>query len=678
MPEGGGVYRALFENITFDANLLADNGILEIGAADSTFRDVSVLNAAHAGIRCALFQTTPTLSAVTATVPGGSPAGVTVSLLDPNFLGLMGAQVAGTYPVRLQVQTPGARDVAQLKLSLDGGATFQTFLQPISVRSNIAVDGGTGNATAITGIQAQFPPGPYFAGDHWDFTATTTNGDISPVAPNFEIRYDNIVLVGCGWAYSTAAVSGRLGGNLTVLGASSITLTAGSLFAVGTGAVDFTTMRMAGASRAALWVNVAGGKSFQVIGALSPTVLALTPDTAPTAAQAGSGLDFTIGTGGGFYEDGLTETGDQFILGGHTDLVSVGWSFGAQFGAHMVSHEFTNCGLFACMFGGSISNGSTRNVIDSVQMNSQTHGGMYFAPSSSGSWIEPHHQNISSDGRGSGWILTIQGSVYPVDIGGTVSNLALNTLTLTPGLPFTFVTGAETIPVPDLTQPAGHASYVRFTATSALLLTGSPTIAVPPINGLVLVLHNVGTNPVTFQASGGFQYSGSGMELDMPRVTVGSLEIITLISSGTQWFQWGGVSHIYRGPFAASSSSGNFGSEQVTTTDATPTTIYSLLVGSGFGFDAIAFEFDLIANTAGGAARASWLRVSASLDNAGVIDGAPDLGVARGSNGGNPPAGWTWSITSPAASRVNIQVTGAAATTIDWGIKVRMITGSGR
>lgn len=537
VPEGGGPYRSRFRNLTFDANLMANNCVFLIGAAYSEFKDCNFRNAPMCGIREAGYQNQATLSAVTATVPGGSPAGVTVTQLDLNYIGFISAQTAGTYTLRLQCTTAGALDTAQFAIN-ENGAGLGLLTQPISATANIAIGSPTGVIQFMSGLQARFPAGTYHVADHWDLTFTVTNSDtLFPVTANWKLQMDTCSFVSCGWTYPTSATGQSWGANQT-FATGTLTLTAASNLAVGVG-TTFTTMRTAGWARAVLWAKTGGnGKMFQIIGALSDTVLALNPggNTLPTSTQVG--LDYAIGTGAGDYDDGVSEIAEHLIQGCRADSVTVTFCHAMFLGSTFIANEHTNCDFFGGVFGATAANGSTTNVIIGDTIASGVRQDYYLAPGSSGTIIEPHgHAGAGYGGDGSGWMKISNGKITPLGP-NTASNLPIHTLQLGQTGAFAFTTGGETIPAPDLTSQLAFGSLIQFTTPSAMTLTGTPILTNVSNDGVIVYMQNIGSFVVRVPNDA---VGSSSIKFPQPFVDFQPNDMLVLVSRQSRWMVTGGT-----------------------------------------------------------------------------------------------------------------------------------------
>ncbi len=673
LSEGEGAYRSLFENICFDANNLASNCIITLGAAYSEFKDISCLNAPQCGIREALAPNPLTLSSVTATVPGGSPAGITITQLDPNYNGGWAGN-AGVYPLRLKCTTGGALDTAQFAISQDNGVTFSLFTQPISAKSNIALADGSGNISAMSGLQAQCPAGTYHVGDHWDITITVINGDVGfPVTANWEVRYDKVVFGVCGMAFATFGF-GSVPCSLTLV-TGSIAVTAGSPFAVGTG-TTFTSMGPVGTQRTAIRLKTIPEQVYQVIGALSDTVLALNPDPTVLPPSNLSGLDFAIGTGAGRYDDGLNEITGHLIMGTLVDGCTIGHSGGMVWGDTYLNHEVTGCGFFGAMFGGTSDNLNETNLIMGDRINSQCKYSYYFAATSNGTWLESHSNPSIGQrfvGNGGGWIIQGQGRVW--GLGRCISNVPVHTLYVPPDGPvYTFATAADTIPIPDLTNPVGQGSFLRLVALTPLRLTGTPVLATAPgANGIIRILQNAGSFPITFEnAQTG---SGSGLGLPGNFMVLGPGEAAIFQSTGRGSFGifWNciGIHRVWYNGY------GNFGegTNRVETTNATPTALYTFFTNASVIAAGTAVHFDVTAQSQAGVNVAHWHGLffsDAASNSQFLIDTAVGTGA-----GALPPLGWTLTVDPTGTHAARLLGTGdASGNKVVWSVRARHADGS--
>jgi hypothetical protein len=675
---GNGEFASHLNYFTLDANSLASNGIVSLGGYGSRFNGVHIINAPQSCMRNALFTIPPTISAVT---PGGgntSPAGVTVSIVDPYFLGrTQWVGAAGTYPLKVKVTTTGVRDAGKFAFSVDNGVTYQTLTQFVSHAANIGIDDGTGDVDEPSGIQVQFPAGTYNAPDTYAFSVTTTAADFAtPAAANALMRYDDPVFDTCGTTYATAGVIGSIGlGGTTVVAPGTIAVTAGSSFLIGT-STTFTSQVGAGASRGFVWLPTGGaGTTYQITGALSDTVLAIDGTTALLPTVTLSGLDYAIGYWGGLYDDGLTEAEDGVIIGGHSTRSSVCMQIAGSAGITIVGHELQQCNLVGASFG-SPSDNTTSNLLQSVVIDSQSRLGLYFSQISGGVWEQPHHSNVSFGGSPLAWTINLSGSYSGMS---TPSTTLANTggfsflqnvmMRLVPNIQ-TITSAGQTLALPDFTslRNTGATSFIRAGANASYLMTGK-LFPDPGGPGLIIVLEN--NSPFRLTLQPGNMTGVTNLQLEAPYVTLGPGEIITFISQtsgGLQtWKQIGSIGKQY-----TFNSAGNTGvGERVITTvsSTTPTEIYELDVGNAGVSPGMVGHFDIDAQSQNGVNVGRWHDCKV-LYAVGGVRSAVLCDQISGTSSGAPPLGWAMSVdpsgTTPIAK---IYVAGdVSANTVAWHI----------
>jgi hypothetical protein len=661
--EGAGAYKSWYEHLTFDANNTATNAIYQDGAAYSIFEDVRTINAPFSGFREALIELPATLSSVTCA--GTCTAGtMTVSQLDTGFIGYQNAQnPAGTYPVWLKITTGGSLGTAQFEASTDSGVTYGTVAQTLFAKTNIANDNGFSYIWSLSGFQVQAQAGIYTLGDIYKLTYTTTNGDTPfPPTANWNIKYEDGAFLHDGTVYATSGAISHFESCTVTSTSGTVTQTAGSPFIIGVG-TSFTSMVGAGWSRQSLWTSQSDiGHNFYQVGVLSDTVLFVTNGTLPTTTA--SGLDFAIGSGAGLYNDGLNEISEQYLVDNKFDFVSTGFSTADFRGADMAHNEFTNVCFYGSSFGGPSNIGTqitVNNYIRGDNHNSQCRLGYYLAPGSTGS-INELKKFATFAGSGAGWIYRQLGVEHPLGASSTVSNLPIYTLQLKQAQPFTFTTGAETIPLPSLTDPglSNTGSFIEIQSSSEMTLTGTPVLAPAGSDGIIVYLMNIGSYPITIQAH---SWAASGIYTTGQYVTLTMASFMPLISRQNQWIQTGNVMSLYANSVGDQSGPCN---KTIMTTDSTPVTILNAYVlASSFLNHGSMLKFDIKAQARGGLDVAFW------NDCAVFDDGAANrLGYKCSTYVASPgnAASWTMNTTNSVPFE-NVTIAGdSSGNPVYWSI----------
>ena len=214
------------------------------------------------------------------------------------------------------------------------------------------------------------------------------------------------------------------------------------------------------------------------------------------------------------------------------------------------------------------------------------------------------------------------------------------------------------IPTPTVSLLFNTSTLVSVTSGAGnSTLTAVPAIVPCEQDGVRIILHNTGAGQnVTLKDD---TLLGNSLFLDAPSVVLAWRHFIVLESYLGGWYQVGRLSGIN------SSTHTGEGSAIVKTTDATPTTLYQWQAVNS----TTVIRADVTADD-GGTNCAAWTDVQIAFDRSTNIMGQMTVGVSRGTNAGEPPAGWALSAGSSGIIGQLI-VTGAVATTINWRVVVR-------
>jgi hypothetical protein len=668
-PEDQAPDRALITDITLDANFMADNCMILLGAEFSQFSRLQCINALKAGIREAVMQFAATLSGVTATVPGGSPAGVTVVQADPNYVGLSGP---GPFHLVLKIQDAGTT----YALSVDNGATFATYHQPFTAakNSNIARADNVNKPSVLTGITASFPAGVYHDNDTYAFSVTLNLGDYTgdPVTGNSDITYEDLVLGQCGSLYITAGMPGSWGAyNVTTIAGTAATTIANQII-VGT-ATSWNSLRGAGSTRMMLDVN-GGGIIFQGI-VLDDTHFAVVTGTEPAVNVAGAA--FAMSGYAGVYEDGLVDGMRGRYVRGHVGDCVVGLSCGGQQGPKVQDYSMHSTALGGVSIGGSTSDPCTGTVLSGIHNDSGSVFGYWLSPNSTGVVIQPTGGLLNGiNGLAQSWVELSDGSISPFRIQGAQSLVPIHSLTLLPSTQNITAAGQQ-IQIPDVTKEGalGNTSYIRLTSNADYLLNATPVIPPAQSNtmGAVVILHNTGPHVLSFRDHGN---TLSGLETEAAYTSLGVGDMIAFIGTGGTPYIW---TQIWRNTDAYSNGNpmGNTGEGRFrlqTVSSAAAALIYQVdVVNSGIAAGTL-LKFDVQAQSQAGATCGWWQDCMVAWDVTGT-QVLFTIGSAFGITGGvagSIPLGWAISIGAPVGGYAPIKVAGdVSANTVTWTIVVK-------
>lgn len=635
-----------FYGMTFDGNHLAKHALLRVGDANAIYDHCNFINALY-GQRGALHRLPMALSAVTATVPGGSPSGVTISQPDLLYSGLA---VNATSTLSLVIKSTAARGTATYALNLNGaGAAAAT--QVVQPSSEIDLTIGA-TYEQDTGIQVAFPAGTYHVNDHYDFTATTPVEDAASYnsAPNMNIHATDCAALTDGMCYATSGLISFING----LG---IPNTAAS----GTVAITLGSQILQGTGTSFLSDNISEGSfirtnahHYQIASVLDDLQLALIAQDQPTFTA--SGLDYAIEAGAGYWEDGSANNLMANLENYRTQFSSIGMRLAGARGAIVT-------GGFAGEHSGppwAVGSLNVQMFTSALFVHPYWEDGAFDGSAAATLYqtfptvlgvtvFEP--LNPWNFAGGGGYRLVSNGN----ETGNGVSNsVAINTLSFT-DTPVNVTSSSQTLPVPSTTGN-GNSSKITINPSASYVLNGAPVIAIPPQVGTVLWVE---VSPATtFSIT--FQDGVGGVHLTSFQTVVWGGEHIIFKYSSAGWAQMFDVTRQYNGFFGAGSGNGA-GSATVTTTNATPAAL--------FQWPSVRNGLDLVttvyARDTGSAASASWYGLEQSWDSTVTLDGPLRVQSIRGTNSGGPPTGWQ-AIWTTSGGIPTLQVTGVAATTIQW------------
>lgn len=624
--------RNIFKNFTLDGAGLAPP-CLDVGSFLTRWECVTFENSPIDGERACRNRQAGTLSSVTATVPGGSPSGVTVSQLDPRFLFL---QIAGATHIVLKVAGGGTGFV----LSLDNGVTFALYQQRI-------VAGGTVNllqtsstsAQGTIGIRVTFPPGTYHDNDTYAFTATTPTEDgATNECINTDNRYIDCVWQNNGTIYGTAGVLGRFADQPRLVSISgTATVTSGSqVISIVSGTAGMSTIVREGD------VLLVNNVYFGICGMSDDGQVIVPAGATPTFS--GSGFDYALFVGAGRREDAGAENQRANIYNGRARFNPVNFRFSGQHGptVFQVRHELF--GAVAQVLGSSLQQQSRSATLIEPHVEAGDSGfeSIYIWPGTSSVRVvePPEHWIYPSSASFGQQRLLLQGNEFAI-AGGATSSV--------PIYAYRFIVtsvilaaASQQFNVPTFTQigqstDIQFAGTANFTSTAAPLFNGLGTLQ----DGTILQLTNNGSTWLVIRHD---IFTSSGCLLTAPYVVIGG---------GGGWIRFrvasGKAVEIARSnPYGAShGNDGTPGPNMVVTSNNTPTLVYDfdcVLPGLSAGTNIV---WDMVAQSQDGTNNASWLGWTAMVSRTGttavitaVISGTTIL------DAGATALGWaqTWQL----------------------------------
>jgi hypothetical protein len=259
--------------------------------------------------------------------------------------------------------------------------------------------------------------------------------------------------------------------------------------------------------------------------------------------------------------------------------------------------------------------------------------------------LEPAEQFLFVGGDVGFWIYRESGSEFALFPSQTQSNLPIYSLQLVKSS-FNFTASTDTIPLPDRTQLLGHTTLVSVTSTAEFTLGFAPTIALPNVDGLVVVLVNDGQFRLTLQPDLLFS---TGLLIEAPYVTLAPRDAIWFVSHGADrtWKQMSPISPLYASNAYSSHGGGNAGTGRrvETTTDAAPSThiIYQVDVQNSGVASGTVVKFDITAQSQAGVNWAAWLDNVFGSDTSGNSVLVKSVGIGSGP-GNTVPLGWDFQV----------------------------------
>jgi hypothetical protein len=654
-----------FEGLTFDAGMIAPHAEIRLGDAFASYSRCFFINATLYGQRGAGHRLPMTLSIV-ATVPLGSPAGVTISQPDLNYSGLL----AGVTTLVAKIVTPGPVGTATYQLSVNGGP-FSAATQVVQPASNMCLTQGVVLATAYgpnSGIQLAFPPGPYHATDFYTVTATVSNDDPAQGSClNELVRVRDCDWIHCGTSLATVGLFGIISGLglNTVLAPGTVSTVAGSQIIRGDGSTTFLSLNIQEGS--IIRIN---NEIFQITCVLDNHQIAVIgSNNAPSFTLAG--LDYAIFAGAGYWEDGTSNNLMADIYDCRSQLCSNGARFG---GARAPKWE----GGFIGQFGGVpwiVGSSVTQMITSALLIHPYWEDGAFDGsvgitvystfPAVVGiTVIEP--LNFWTFGGNGIWRMILQSNEFGT---GTNSNPTYAESLVDPvSVPIT--ASNQHIVAPTVIDKTAT-SYIPLNPSAYYVLNALPTITTAGVpSGMRVLLSVVSFShfPVTLQNQAGV---GSSLQLSSQTLTIWPGEYVWFQFDGSYWVQQGPVARSFVGGSAEASGSGDGSLLTITTTSAVQP-IYTWFLTNPPSTNGFVVSAMVTAKQNGSADRAFWLNVKASVGSTGALlmtsvpVANPD---ASGTGAGNlPPAGYalSWAI---AGGVLTLNATTGANVTTAWWVQ---------
>lgn len=605
---------------------------------------------------------------------GGAPAGLTVTQPDPGYCGV----ATGTLAIKV---TGGATAYV---MSTDGGVTYATATQPI-------VPGGPSNVmvaalaafVASSGFQVHFPAGPFADGQFWTFAITIQPEDAGEQHTiDVETLNEDITCDTCG------AVPVEAG---------TVAVTIGSIVVQGTGTTWLTDpakppMRP-GDSITIHLADIAGPGStqatFPVMGVGDDTTLYLYPQEGVLVQTSGSGAAYKRAIGYGIYEDDSGDMVRNQRRGGRVANCANGWratgdQSGGQYsvGPRIEPGIDNNTGI-GILFGGVLQ-GSQDHVAIVPELKSGRGCTLYFAFGTTVTLFGPRQSINPKDPTscyGSFAAAMLLAGTWlryaPFQSGSAVSGASsLPVLASQWVTNFVDVNPGDTLVAPDLLSPSPlnttntivvPSADCAGPAASPLFLPKPPAIGlfwwiqVDPHSNFVVQLNDA-------------SFAGPHAFLQGPAEVLAGGERVLLVSIQTndpftaQWTQFGPVHRQFTGPFGKGSHSGE-GSGYCITTPTGLTQVlglWDLTFAGGGGFQV---SCEVQARDTGNTDQAFFHDVQIAVDNSPGLLGGISIAVARGTNAGAPPAGYSlaYAIVNVAGDlQLQLQATGPAGRTVKW------------
>jgi hypothetical protein len=606
----------IFKGLTLDANNLATHCEIRLGDQFCQYVDCFFINALTYGQRGTRHRLPLTLTAVTPTVPGGSPAGVTISQPDINYASL--PLDAGANQIAIKVVTPGALGTATFQASFDNGVTFSPLtqvIQPLSNLANATAAGAFSIYGAATGIRIAFPAGTYHTGDFYSWTATVPFDDSGANWCNNEhIKSDNCTYTNCGTAFSTPSfVSALTSNGIRVVAApGTISTTSGSQILQGDGSTTFLSMNAPEGSMMRL-----NGLSFAIAAVLDDHQIAVVALGVPTFTL--SGLEYVVAAGAGFWEDPSRGNIIARIEGAVIRSCAMPMRFAGERGPIVD-------GLFAGEFGLPMAIGSPGQTMSTgAQFNHpywedgafDGSGGdiLYLQPNTAATSIEPLNPwNMAGPGTGAVCVNCLW-SPYG---GGAGSSLPVYTETYVETL--VVVTSAgTTLPAP-ATNISGVTSLLSVSASAPFTMSGTPTIALGIRQNQRCRIFNSGLHAISFVQ----QQLGSNLFLEAQLITIPRNAYCDFLFRNGFWFQ---ISKVVCTIDTLAGNNGDY-ARDVATTNATPTMIYEFDLNNTGLSPGTSTTFDIVAQAQDGVDYARWILNTVDWDLPGNILGSTIGGVA--------------------------------------------------
>lgn len=472
--------------ITLHGNGLAKHGLLKLGDFSSIYEYVFTDECLFDGVHAANNRLPMILSAVTAHVPGGSPAGVTISQPDTTYSGF---NVVGITNLAVKVQGGGTRIV----MSTDGGVTYATVDQALTSTSNLDIAQGA-KYLQDSGIQIDFPPGVYHDNDFYTFSATVQDND-SGVGSciNADATHRHLSASRCGMTFATVGIAGQY---------SPVTVTPGTVTTV----AGSQLLTFAGASLLAM--NAREGDMLRVNGQQFPIACVLNDDElvvafgeAPSFSLAGQ--DFAIARGYGYFENyGQEIIRNIFEYCRFEDQIANGQRFAGSQGPYVPQNRIAGYAGVGSLLGSATSTMQEFMLLHPHWEAGQTGASLAFFVSASVTDGEVTRPPELATYGGHGFFEFNQAGVTrPGNFPSQQTMLPLYAEAHITSS-FTFTAANQTIPAPTQNQINGATSLVFVNSNAHYKLGGVPTIAASPINGSRIRLIYVGAFSITLQPNG--------------------------------------------------------------------------------------------------------------------------------------------------------------------------------
>jgi hypothetical protein len=653
--------RSYLADLTIYANNLADYGLLRLGDGESVYARLWVEGARLDAICSSAIKTGRT---VTSVVPPQNAPTITVTASSVEI---------GTHQptsVLLKITTSGVNDgSAQYAYSGDGGATY-SLPQGVYPTSNAAETGtgGAGTSGKWSGLTITFPAGTYTAGQVYTVNLTTVTAANNDGTSLYDCtgQSSGVTYYSAGAHHSGSTVQTQVAGTITSAAGSNILVGAGT---------SFTSTR----ARCGDMIYVYGTNAwYEVLCVLDDTHI-LVGNSAKSTIASHAGVDFNIGVGWGFRDAWNFDANIEHIVAGHFGGGSPGGlCLLGTIGETLVGVEADQCGAVGITIGtddGSFTYGSLVERPYFEPGDNVIGLGFYNAAGSSVTMLEP--ANWTRQGPGTE-LLVVSSTVYGTarvmatteQLLPTSITLSADRTTLNAPAPATQGQGGDGLtPVTSLlsiTPTADGFSIIGFNQQQVPLASGGG-------EGTRVRLLN--TSDSHSFALVDLYYSGVNLLLEAPKILVTPHSYVDFINHLGAWHQ---TTKVVANRLSNSSlpyQPGGEGGSLVVTTNATQTMLYPLPYDSTV-LAVTGCRADVSAYLADGSQGAVWEGIFAVFKNGGTQLGTTAIAHAVGTNGGNPPAGWSVAVVPTGTiSGINypcVAVTGVAATTITWRCKIRL------